>query len=82
MFYVAHELELIVNKFALCLGHKWCQDVIGVDFGLGKCPLIEISDVIAMMSVNEVIALMLAFGQQRFATGPVKIVAEMTTECK
>ena len=33
------------------------------------------------MTINEVLALMLAFGQQQFIAGPVMIVAELVAEC-
>ena len=78
---VAKELGLTTDQFALCLGLGWSRDVIRVDFGLEESTVIDLSETFGAMSVNEVLALMLAFGQQKFVAGPMMILAELIAEC-
>ena len=56
-------MDLTGHQFALCLGLGWNPDLIGVEFGLEESLIVEISKVIGEMGLNEVLALMLAFGQ-------------------
>ena len=56
-------------------------DVIRVEFGLDEKYIVEISETVGKMQLNEVIALMLVFGQQRFVAGPMMILADLVTEC-
>ena len=69
------------DQFAICLGLGWSPDVIRVEFGIEEQQIIEISRIIGAMQLNEVLALMLTFGQKRFAAGPMMILADLTTEC-
>ena len=76
-------MNLNVNQFAMCLGIGWSPDVIHVKFGLEEKFIVEINVIIGKMSLNEVIALMLAFGQQRFVMiqRPMMILVELIAEC-
>ena len=76
---VVKELELTTDQFALCLGPCWSPHVIRVEFGLEKS-VVELSQAIVEMTLNEVLALMLAFGQQRFVAEPVTILADLIAE--
>ena len=78
---VAKELGLTTGHIALCLGLGWSSDVIRVEYGLEESVIIDLSETIGAMSINEVLALRLAFGQQRFVAGPLMIVAELIAEC-
>ena len=78
---VAKELGLTTDQFALCIGPCWSPDVICVEFGLEESVIINLSETIGAMSINELLALMLAFGQQRFVAGPMMILAELIAEC-
>ena len=70
-----------VDQFAICLGLGWSPDVIRVEFGLDEKYIVEISETLGKMQLNEVIALMLVFGQQRFVAGPMMILADLVTNC-
>ena len=41
----------------------------------------KINKIVGKMKLKEIIALMLAFGQQRFFTGPMMSLTELMTEC-
>ena len=75
------ELGMSVDQFAICLGLGWSPDVIRVEFGLDETYIVEISEAVGKMQLNEVIALMLVFGQKRFVAGPMMILANLVTEC-
>ena len=70
-----------VDQFPICLGLCLSPDVIRVEFGLGEKYTVEINETVGKMQLNEVIALMLVFGQQRFVAGPMMILADLVTEC-
>ena len=70
-----------VDQFSICLGLGWSPDVIRVEFGLDEKYIVEISEIVGERQLNEVIALMLVFGQQRFVAGPMMILADPVTEC-
>ena len=78
---VAKDLGMSTDQFAICLGLGWSPDVIRVEFGIEEQQIIEISRIIGAMQPNEVLALMLTFGQKRFVAGPMMILADLTTEC-
>ena len=78
---MAKELGLTADQFLLCLGLGWSLDVIRVEFGHEESAIIDLSETIGTTSINEVLALMLAFGQQRFLAGPMMILAKLITEC-
>ena len=78
---VAKDLGMSTDQFAICLGLGWSPDVIRVEFGIEEQQIIEISRIIGAMQLNEVLALMLTFGQKRFVAGPMMILADLTTEC-
>ena len=78
---VAKELGMSTDQFAICLGLGWSPDVIRVEFGIEEQYIIEISRIIGAMQLNEVLALMLTFGQKRFVAGPMMILANLITEC-
>ena len=78
---VAKELGLTTDQFALSLGFDWSPDVIRVEFRLEESAIINLSETIGAMGINEEMALMLAFSQQRFVAGPLMILAETITEC-
>ena len=69
-----------VGQFAICLGLGWGPDVMRVQFGLEEKCIVEISEIIGKMRLNEVIALMVAFGQQRLVAWPMMILAELVAE--
>ena len=79
---VAKEPNLTSDQFTLCLILGWSLCLIWVQFGLEKSVNVKLSHTIEEMSLNEVLALMLAFGQQRFVAGPVMILAELIAECR
>ena len=56
---IASELELTTDQFALCLGLGWSPNVIRVEFGLEESLMVELSNAIGKMQLNEVLALML-----------------------
>ena len=78
---VAKDLGMSTDQFAICLGLGWSPDVIRLEFGIEEQQIIEISRIIGAMQLNEVLALMLTFGQKRFVAGSKKILADLTTEC-
>ena len=78
---VPKELELTTDQFLLCLGLGWSPDVIRVEFGLEESVIVELTQTVGELTLNEVLALVLAFGQQWFVTGPVVILIEMIAEC-
>ena len=77
---MARELGTSGDQFANCLDLGWSPDVMGLEFGLEEKYIVEISKTIGKKRLNEVIALMLAFGQQRFVAGPVMKLAELVAE--
>ena len=78
---VAKELEVTTDQFALCLGLCWSPDVNCVDFRLEENVIVEPGQTIGEMTLNEVLALMFAFVQQRFVAGLVMILTELIAEC-
>ena len=78
---IAKELGLTTDQFALCLGFGWSPDAIRVKFGPEESTIVDLSETIGAMSINEVLALMLAFGQQKFVSGPMMKFAELIAEC-
>ena len=77
---VAKELGMSTDQFAICLGLGWSPDVIRVEFGIEEQQIIEISQIIGAMQLNEILALMLTFGQKRFVAGPMMILIDLMTE--
>ena len=69
------------TNFPWCLGLGWNPDVIRVEFGLEESMIINLSETIGAMSFNEVLALMLTFGQQRLVARRMMILVELTGEC-
>ena len=63
------------------MGLGWSPDVIRVEFGLDEKYIVEISETLGKMQLNEVVALMLVSGQQRFVAGPMMILADLVTNC-
>ena len=78
---VAEELDLTTDQFTLCLGIGWSPDVIRVELGLDESVIINLSETIGETSITDVLTLMLAFGQQKFAAGPMMILAGLVVEC-
>ena len=72
---------MTTDQFALSLGLGWSPVVIRAEFGLEESAMVNLSETTGAMSINEVLALMLAFGQQRFLAGPMMTLAELITEC-
>ena len=77
---IAKELGMSTDQFAICLGLGWSPDVTRVEFGIEEQQIIEISQIIGAMQLNEVLALMLTFGQKRFVAGPMMILTDLITE--
>ena len=78
---ITKELRMSVDQFAICLGLGWSPDVIRFESGLDEKYIVEISETVGKMQLNEVIALMLVFGQQRFVVGQMMILVDLVTEC-
>ena len=78
---ITKELGMSVDQFAICLGLGSSPDVIRVEFGLDEKYIVEISEAVGKTQLNEVIALMLVFGQKRFVAGPMVILADLVTKC-
>ena len=74
---VAKDLGLTTDQFTSCLGLGWSPDVIRVEFGLEESMIINLSETIGAKSINEVLALMLTVGQQRFVARPMMILVEL-----
>ena len=63
---LALELKVTVDQFAFCLGLGWNPDVIRVEFGFEEQQIVQISKIASQMTLNELLALMLSFAQQKF----------------
>ena len=50
------------------------------EFGLEESTIVDLSEAIGALSINEVLALMLTFGQQKFVAGPMIKLAELMVE--
>ena len=78
---VTLELKVTVNQFALCLGLGWNPDVFRAEFGFEEQQIVQISKLVSQMTLNKILSLMLAFGQQKFNAGPLMLLLDVTIEC-
>ena len=75
---LALELKVTVDQFAFCLRLGWNPDVIRVEFGFEEQQIVQITKLVSQMNLNELLAFVLAFGQQKFNEGALMLLLDIT----